>query len=210
MPLMLRVPSFENGAAIPGRFAFGKHDADDHVVLSDNLNPHLVWSGAPEGTRSFALLCVDDKVPSKGDDVNQEGKTVPADLERVDFYHWVVADIGAETTEILEGSVSEGVIPGGKGTGASELGTVGKNDYSAWFEGDPDMEGVYGGYDGPCPPWNDSLVHRYTFKLFALDVERLSLPEDFGGPELLAAIQGRVLAEASHEGTYAINPAAQH
>ena len=32
------------------------------------------------------------------------------------------------------------------------------------------MFGDYYGYDGPCPPWNDELVHRYVFTLYALDV----------------------------------------
>ena len=35
------------------------------------------------------------------------------------------------------------------------------------------MFGDYYGYDGPCPPWNDELVHRYVFTLYALDVPRL-------------------------------------
>jgi phosphatidylethanolamine-binding protein (PEBP) family uncharacterized protein len=40
------------------------------------------------GTKSFAIVCHDPDVPSKGDDVNQEGRAVPRSLARVDFFHW--------------------------------------------------------------------------------------------------------------------------
>ena len=53
----------------------------------------------------------------------------------------------------------------------------GINDYTGWFAGDKDMAGNYFGYDGPCPPWNDEIPHRYVFTLYALDVPRL----DVGG-----------------------------
>ena len=43
----------------------------------------------PAGTKSFALICHDFDVPSRGDDVNQADREVPADLARVDFFHWV-------------------------------------------------------------------------------------------------------------------------
>ena len=43
------------------------------------------------------------------------------------------------------------------------------------------MSGDYFGYDGPCPPWNDALVHRYVFTLYALDVATLGLQGPFTG-----------------------------
>ena len=39
-----------------------------------------------------------------------------------------------------------------------------------WFASDKDMAGDYHGYDGPCPPWNDEIPHRYVFTVYALDV----------------------------------------
>jgi phosphatidylethanolamine-binding protein (PEBP) family uncharacterized protein len=30
------------------------------------------------------------------------------------------------------------------------------------------MKGDYHGYDGPCPPWNDTLLHHYVFTIYAL------------------------------------------
>ncbi len=45
-------------------------------------------------------------MPSSGEDVNQEGKVVPADLPRMDFYHWVLVDIPASISAISEGEAS--------------------------------------------------------------------------------------------------------
>ena len=67
------------------------------------------------------------------------------------------------------------------------------------------MEGTYGGYDGPCPPWNDSIVHRYHLTVYALDVPSLDLPLGFDGGALLSAMDGHVLASARHTGTYTLN-----
>ena len=106
--------SFQDGQAIPGEFAFAVPDAASHVALSSNRNPHLAWSGAPAGTQSFVVVCHDPDVPSRGDDVNQEGREVPASLPRVDFFHWLLLDIPAATTEIAAGAQSDGVTPRGK------------------------------------------------------------------------------------------------
>jgi Raf kinase inhibitor-like YbhB/YbcL family protein len=58
------------------------------------------------------------------------------------------------------------------------------------------MRGDYYGYDGPCPPWNDEIVHHYVFTVFALDVERLDGDGKLGGQQVRAAMQGHVLAQA--------------
>jgi hypothetical protein len=68
------------------------------------------------------------------------------------------------------------------------------------------MAGRYFGYDGPCPPWNDSIAHRYIFTLYALDSERCPVDGDFDGRDVQAAIRGHVLAEASITGIYSLNP----
>lgn len=204
--LNVTIEGWNNGAPIPGRFAFGVPATEGHMALSDNKNPKISWNGAPEGTKSFAIICHDPDVPSAGDDVNQEGKTVPSDLPRVDFYHWVLVDIDASCKAIQEGSDSDGITPKGKAPGKQAIGITGLNNYTDWFAGDPDMGGTYGGYDGPCPPWNDSIVHHYHFTVYALDVETLGLSGNFGGPEALAAMEGHVLAKGSYVGTYSMNP----
>lgn len=202
----ITIDAWADGAPIPARFAFGRPGEDSPFAPSDNLNPAIRWSNAPEGTRSFALICHDPDVPSSGEDVNQVGKQVPADLPRVDFFHWVLVDIAATVSGIDEGAVSQGITPHGKALGATEYGITGKNDYTAWFEGDADMQGVYGGYDGPCPPWNDTLMHHYHFTLYALDTESIGCGGEFSGQDALQAMQGHILAKASHMGTYTMNP----
>src|SRR5450830_543763 len=166
--------SFQDGTAIPGEFAFAVPDAKSHIALSSNKNPHLVWSDVPAGTKSLVLVVHDPDVPSRGDDVNQEGRTVPANLPRVDFFHWVLIDLPSTMTKIACGEFSNGVTPRGKaGPQAAHAARQGINDYTGWFAGDKDMAGDYFGYDGPCPPWNDSIPHRYVFTLYALNVARL-------------------------------------
>ena len=93
--MKLSSSNFTDGQPIPGDNAFCVPDADNHVALADNRSPALAWSGAPAGTKSFVLVCHDPDVPTKPDDVNKEGRTVPADLPRCDFFHWVLVDIPA-------------------------------------------------------------------------------------------------------------------
>ncbi|AST31171.2 YbhB/YbcL family Raf kinase inhibitor-like protein [Ralstonia solanacearum] len=192
---------------IPVEYAFGTIDPVSRVTLSANRNPALRWRDVPEQTRSFALICHDPDVPSRGDDVNREGREVPADLPRVDFFHWVLVDIPGSEREIRAGSHSDGVTPRGKpGPDAGGGTRHGINDYTGWFAGDKDMRGDYYGYDGPCPPWNDARLHRYTFTLYALDIDRVPVAGAFTGAQVRDAIKGHVLAEASVTGTYTLNP----
>ncbi|MFP4208114.1 MAG: YbhB/YbcL family Raf kinase inhibitor-like protein [Wenzhouxiangella sp.] len=193
---------------IPARFAFGKLADDAPMALSDNVSPHLAWHDAPAGTRSFVLLCVDPDVPSEADDVNQQGRIVPADLPRVDFFHWVMINIPADLTELGTGQCSDGVTVKGKQDPAGPPGSrQGLNDYTGFMAGNPDMAGKYFGYDGPCPPWNDELLHHYVFTIYALDIEHLDLAGEFTGQAVRQAMAGHVLAEASLTGTYTLNPA---
>jgi len=199
--------SFKDGQPIPGDFAFCLADPEHHVCLGRNLNPHLAWSDAPPGTHSFVVICHDPDVPSKGDDVNQEDRTVPASLPRVDFFHWVLVDLPASLGEISEGEFSSDVTPRGKpGPHAPHHARQGINDYTGWFDSDNDMRGDYYGYDGPCPPWNDEIVHHYVFTVFALDVGRLDVDGKLTGQQVRAAMQGHILAQASLTGTYTLNP----
>lgn len=203
----LTTSSFEPDGPIPARYAFAKPDPDNHVTLSDNVNPALEWSDVPEGTKSFALICYDRDVPSVGDDVNQEDREVPPDLPRVDFFHWVVVDLPPDLRSIEEGEFASGVVAGGRQATEGPHGSrQGLNDFTGWFADDPDMGGNYLGYDGPAPPWNDSVIHHYTFTLYALDIEEVPVEGRFTGQEVRKAIEGHVLAEASVTGTYTQNP----
>jgi Raf kinase inhibitor-like YbhB/YbcL family protein len=182
-----------------------------HISLSRNRNPDLVWSEVPKETKSFALICYDSDVPSRSDDVNKEGREIPASLPRVKFFHWLLLDIPASAREIRAGSQSDCVVPRGKSGPIAPGGLRhGINDYTSWFAVDAAMRGQYYGYDGPGPPWNDARVHHYVFTLYALDVPHPEVQGDLSGENVTAAIAGHVLAVAGLIGTYTLNPNLQH
>jgi Raf kinase inhibitor-like YbhB/YbcL family protein len=198
--------SWANGERIPQRCAAGRSDATTGIAFSDNLNPHLAWADVPEGTRSYALICHDFDAPGTVGDVNQRDREVPADLPRVDFFHWILVDLPSSRTAIAEGEFSRGFTPRGKPGPASLHGSrQGLNDFTGWFAGDTELAGNYFGYDGPFPPFNDSLVHHYVFTLYALAVQRAPVEGNFTGLQVREAIYEHVLAAATHSGTYTLS-----
>ncbi|MEA3273971.1 MAG: YbhB/YbcL family Raf kinase inhibitor-like protein [Pseudomonadota bacterium] len=206
---MMRIRSgdFEDGGRIPTELAFCQPHPETRVVLSENINPELGWGGEPEATKSFVLICRDPNVPVERRDVNREGKVLEANLPRSDFFHWVLVDIPRDLRHIEQGIDCDGVTPGGKEAGPCSHGARrGLNDYSTWFDPGDSMAGSYFGYDGPCPPWNDSMAHRYIFTVYALDTERCPVGREFDGRDVVAAIQGHILDEASITGFYSLNP----
>jgi Raf kinase inhibitor-like YbhB/YbcL family protein len=205
--MQLTSTTFADGEAIPQRCAFGIPDPLMHMRLGTNRNPQLAWAGLPDGTRSLVITCIDPDVPSSPEGINEEGRTVPEELPRVDFTHWVMVDVPATVDGIDEGSCSSGVIAGGKqGPDGPPGARQGINDYTSFLAGDRDMRGDYYGYDGPCPPWNDERLHHYRFTVYATDLERCPVDGRFTAADVLAAIAGHVLAEASLTGSYTLNP----
>ncbi len=192
--------SFEHGQPIPAEFAMGVPGG-----FGGNRNPQLAWSGVPEGTRSFALLCIDTDVPTDASLVGKAGVEIPVDQVRGDFVHWVVADIPADVREIAAGSCSNAVTKGGKPAGQDAGGVRGINDYTIWMAGNAELRGDYFGYDGPYPPSNDLRIHRYFFRLFALDAAKLGVEGKFTAADVFRAMHGHVLAEASTYGTYSLH-----
>ena len=94
---------------------------------------------------------------------------------KMTYVHWVLFDLPPDTTEIIEGMVA---LPNATKSGL--------NDWKRT------------GYGGPCPPIGR---HRYFFKLYALDT-RLEGLSAATKADVVAAMQGHVLAEAQIVGTY--------
>ncbi|MGC4028731.1 MAG: YbhB/YbcL family Raf kinase inhibitor-like protein [Steroidobacteraceae bacterium] len=193
--------SFQNGQPIPAEFAMGQPEG-----FAPNRNPHLAWDDVPGGTRSFALLCIDPDAPTVPDMVGRQDIEIPVEQPRGDFVHWAMADIAPVVRAIAAGSCSDGIAVRGKRNPPGPAGArQGLNDYTGWFAGDAGMAGDYFGYDGPYPPFNDLRTHRYFFRLFALDVAELDVPQRFTAGDALRAMQGHVLAEAQLCGTYSLH-----
>jgi Raf kinase inhibitor-like YbhB/YbcL family protein len=201
--MILTSKSLIDAQPIPTIHAMGVRAAGG-AEPGPNLSPHLAWSDTPSQTRSFAITCVDLDAPTKADDVNKSDRSVPYDLPRAQFVHWVLVDIPAETHELREGLDAEGLTPRGKPVGRTAYGVRGLNDYSSWFKGDAQLEGQYAGYDGPWPPFNDERVHRYVFTVYALDCATLELSGAFGLDDATRAMRGHILAQASLQVSYAI------
>ena len=102
------------------------------------------------------------------------------------WVHWVIYEIGDNVSRLPEG------VPAGK----SELDTPieAKQGKNSW------PSGVTVGYRGPMPPPGRG-THHYHFKLFALDTKP-HLKAGATKEQLLAAMKGRILAEAEVIGTY--------
>jgi Raf kinase inhibitor-like YbhB/YbcL family protein len=92
------------------------------------------------------------------------------------FVHWIVLDV----TPTASGGLPEGV------SASPDAPRQGRNDFGRI------------GYGGPCPP---SGTHRYVFSLHALDAT-LNLAGSPGAPDVRAAMEGHVLAEAQLTARY--------
>lgn len=94
------------------------------------------------------------------------------------WIHWVLYGLPATARQLSEAMPSEGQLADGS--------RHGRNSWQKL------------GYGGPCPP---SGTHRYFFRLYALDVP-LDLAAGASKKQLLAAMEGHILAMAELMGTY--------
>jgi Raf kinase inhibitor-like YbhB/YbcL family protein len=77
----------------------------------ENVSPELSWSGAPAGTRSFALLVHDPDAPTGG----------------AGWWHWLAYDIPASVQEIAQGAgTADGArMPKGTVQARTDFGSAG-------------------------------------------------------------------------------------
>jgi len=95
MPFTLRSAAFASRGAIPAKYTCEGKD----------VSPPLAWSGAPAGTRSFALIVDDPDAPD------------PAAPKRV-WVHWLLYDLPADTRELAEGASHS--LPAGTREGSND------------------------------------------------------------------------------------------
>ena len=96
MPLTLTSTAFEDQGEIPGRY----------TCEGDDVSPTLAWSGAPEGTQSFALIVDDPDAPDP-------------DAPKMTWVHWVLYNIPA-TADGLAEAVAPAALPPGTGEGSND------------------------------------------------------------------------------------------
>jgi Raf kinase inhibitor-like YbhB/YbcL family protein len=93
------------------------------------------------------------------------------------WWHWVVYNIPADVTELAAGAGSSGgKLPDGAAQGRSDFGSA--------------------GFGGACPPAGDK-PHRYIFTIYALKVEKISVPDDASAAMIGFMIHANMLAKAS-------------
>ncbi len=122
--LQLTSPAFEHHGKIPSK----------HTGEGEDVSPALSWTGAPDGTKSLAIICHDPDAP-----LVKPGT--------YGFSHWVLYNLPASTKSLDEGT-TEGVA------GATDFGKVGyggpmppeghgRHHYYFWvlaLDRDPDLE----------------------------------------------------------------------
>jgi len=205
--LKVSVDNFKNGEMMPNKYAFCAPAAQGHSAPGANFSPSISWSRGPRGTKSYAILLYDTDSPSEQrDKINKEGVTMTSAIPRRTFFHWVLVDISPTIRSLQEGADSDARVVHGKPATPAAAGVRGLNDYTKVTAGNDATKGQYYGYDGPCPPWNDQVVHHYHFAVFALSASKLELPRNFDGAAVLDVIKDKVLAQGEVIGLYTQKP----
>lgn len=187
---VLTSPAFENKAAMPYKYGLCKPTIHGYTSSSSDISPPMQWSGAPDATKSYALLMSDAKIPQKFA-LHNYTHTIPKNFPREKGYHWLLVNIPAKL-HALPAKAGPNTV------GPSHYGIQGMNYYSRVTGSD------MGGYGGPCPPVNDSVTHQYVFMLYALNVANLNIPASgaFMGPDVLNAMHSHILAKAKLTAKY--------
>jgi Raf kinase inhibitor-like YbhB/YbcL family protein len=202
--LTVKVGGLAAGGRLPASAAYCPPSRMDPYEY--NISPSLSWSRGPRGTRSYAVLMTDLDVPKDLTLINKPGVTLDAQTPRVPFIHWVLIDIPPTITHLRRGEESARFVPKGNPIGPTDHGLRGANVYSHFYPKDSPLAGPRGGYDGPCPPHNDVIAHRYVTRVYALDVTSLGLSGVFYGEDALGAMHGHILAVGEADAFYGGRP----
>ena len=102
----LTSPDIKPNAMIDKKFEFNGFGCS-----GKNVSPALKWSGAPKGTKSFALLVHDPDAPTGG----------------AGWWHWVAINIPADAKELAKGAggASGAGLPSGAAQVATDFGAPG-------------------------------------------------------------------------------------
>lgn len=154
--------------------AFDHHGTvpEEYSAYSDNKSIDLMWSNLPAGAVQLAVICDDPKVVEIG-------------MMETPFVHWVAYNIPASASG----------LPADLSKDAEVMGVAGLQGMINGLNGTSRA-----GYFGPRPPVNGQL-HSYHFRVYAIDAD-LGLEAGLGKDELLAAIDGHVLATGMLMGHY--------
>ena len=153
----LTSPDLPAGKPIGAQFT-----ADTWGCHGANESPVLKWINAPAGTKSFAITMFDPyRPPASG------------------WWHWLVYDIPATTTELPR----KAGTPGNPGMpqGARQV--------------KPDGEAPEPHYYGPCPDEGDP-PHHYTITVYALSVDHLKVPETATPADIDSEISSKTIGKA--------------
>jgi Raf kinase inhibitor-like YbhB/YbcL family protein len=98
------------------------------------------------------------------------------------WWHWVVYNIPEATGSLPAGAgdAKKGLMPKGAVQGRTDYGSV--------------------GYGGPCPP--PGKPHHYNFRLYALKVPKLEVPEGASAALIAFNVRAQALGEAQLTGMY--------
>lgn len=157
-------PDFKAGQKLDDKFVFSGFGC-----TGGNVSPALLWKNAPAGTKSFAVTSYDPDAPTGSG-----------------FWHWVMFNIPATTTELAQNAGQ----PDGKNLPQGAVQS--RTDF-----GSP-------GYGGPCPPVGHGL-HHYHFTVYALKVDKIDLPVDASAAMVGFMVNMNLIKKATVVGVYGRN-----
>jgi Raf kinase inhibitor-like YbhB/YbcL family protein len=133
--------------------------------------------------KKYTFDDLDVSPPIEWSNVPEDTKTVAIICDDPDapmkiWVHWIIFNIPSNVNHLPENVPPEKELENGAKQGMNDFHKV--------------------GYGGPCPPVG---IHRYFFKIYALDTT-LDLPAGVSKSHLMIAMEGHVLAEAHLMGTY--------